>query len=99
MQKSENERVSNLNTLIRSGHVDEATADSRPDVKPRNWANERLAWRIDDFCRAIGLGRTKVYSMIGDGTLRTVVVGGRRLVPHEVAEALLKQGAANDPAA
>ena len=28
----------------------------------------RLAYRIDDFCRAIGLGRTKVYALIADGT-------------------------------
>jgi excisionase family DNA binding protein len=62
-------------------------------------ARDRLAYRVDDFCRAIGLGRTKVYAMIGDGTLRTVVVGGRRLIPREAAEALLKQGSSNDRAA
>jgi len=55
--------------------------------------DERLAYRVDDFCRAIGLGRTKVYELISAGLLRTVVIGGRRLIPREAAEALLKNGA------
>jgi excisionase family DNA binding protein len=55
--------------------------------------DERLAYRVNDFCRAVGLGRTKVYALIANGELKTVVVGGRRLVPREAAEALLKSGA------
>jgi excisionase family DNA binding protein len=61
------------------------------ETKPLDQSDGRLAYRIDDFCRAIGLGRTKVYALIADGTLRTVVVGGRRLVPRDAAEALLNQ--------
>jgi excisionase family DNA binding protein len=61
--------------------------------------DERLAYRVDDFCRAIGLGRTKVYELIGEGVLRTVIVGGRRLIPREAAEALLKQGTPDNRAA
>jgi excisionase family DNA binding protein len=57
------------------------------------------AYRINDFCRAFGLGRTKVYELIADGTLHTVLVGGRRLVPRDAGEALLKQGAPSGRAA
>jgi excisionase family DNA binding protein len=99
MQHVNNERVSNMDALMKLGHVDQATTDPRSEAKPRDWLNERLAWRIDDFCRAIGLGRTKVYAMIKDGSLHTVVVGGRRLVPRESAEALLKQAATGNQAA
>ena len=56
------------------------------DVQPR-------AYRINDFCSAFGLGRTKVYELIGSGKLRTVLVGGRRLIPAEAAEALLQADA------
>ena len=52
---------------------------------------ERRAYRINDFCRAFGLGRTKVYELIGSGKLKTVTIGGRRLVPCDAAEALLNQ--------
>jgi excisionase family DNA binding protein len=52
---------------------------------------ERRAYRINDFCRAFGLGRTKVYELIGSGKLKTVTIGGRRLVPSDAAEALLNQ--------
>jgi hypothetical protein len=54
---------------------------------------------LDDFCHAFGLGRTKTYELINTGVLKTVVVGGRRLIPRESAEALLKQGAADNQAA
>jgi excisionase family DNA binding protein len=78
-----------------SGSPTKLPVDVAPPTKLLDRADDRLAYRIDDFCRAIGLGRTKVYAMIADGTLRTVVIGGRRLVPREAAEALLKQGAAS----
>ena len=61
--------------------------------------DERRAYRINDFCRAFGLGRTKAYELIGSGKLRTVTVGGRRLVPRDAAEALLSQDAPNGQAA
>jgi excisionase family DNA binding protein len=50
---------------------------------------QKRAYRIDEFCTAYGLGRTKVYELIKCGRLRTVLVGGRRLVPVEAGEALL----------
>jgi excisionase family DNA binding protein len=62
-------------------------------------SDERLAYRVDDFCHAFGLGRTKTYELINAGVLKTVVVGGRRLIPREAAEALLKQGATGNQAA
>ncbi len=53
--------------------------------------DEKRAFRIDEFCATYGLGRTKTYDLIKAGKLRTVLVGGRRLVPKDAAEALLAQ--------
>jgi excisionase family DNA binding protein len=61
--------------------------------------DERLAYRIDDFCHVFGIGRTKTYQLINAGILKAVVVGGRRLIPREAAEALLKHGAPDNQAA
>jgi excisionase family DNA binding protein len=60
---------------------------------------ELRAYRINDFCRAYGFSRTTVYKLIAAGTLRTVLVGGRRLVPRDAAEALLSDGAPSGRAA
>jgi len=54
---------------------------------------ERRAYRVNDFCRAFGLGRSKVYELIKSGCLKTVLVGGRRLIPRESAEALFQASA------
>ncbi|WP_461355182.1 helix-turn-helix domain-containing protein [Bradyrhizobium sp. USDA 4454] len=41
---------------------------------------ERLSCTIDEACEVTGLGRTKVYELIGSGELVTTTVGRRRLV-------------------
>lgn len=40
----------------------------------------RLSCTIAEACEATGLGRTKLYELIGDGHLATTTVGRRRLV-------------------
>jgi excisionase family DNA binding protein len=79
-----------LETVLKQGRF--KMADKQPDVELR-------AYRINDFCRAYGFSRTTVYKLIAAGTLRTVLVGGRRLVPRDAAEALLSQGATDGKAA
>jgi excisionase family DNA binding protein len=48
---------------------------------------QRLTCTIPEACEATGLGRTKLYDLIGEGLLDTVTVGRRRLV---VVRSLLK---------
>jgi len=41
---------------------------------------QRLTCTIDEACQATGLGRTKLYELIGAGYLKTTTIGRRRLV-------------------
>ena len=41
---------------------------------------EPLTVTIDGTKKALGIGTTKIYELIGDGKLRTVKVGRRTLV-------------------
>jgi hypothetical protein len=41
---------------------------------------ERVACTIPDACAATGLGRTKLYQLIGEGSICTTTIGRRRLV-------------------
>lgn len=43
---------------------------------------------INEALRVSGLGRTKLYELIGSGTLKTITVGRRRLVVYASLEAL-----------
>jgi excisionase family DNA binding protein len=52
-----------------------------------------ISTTVDDACRITGLGRTKIYELISDGTLKTVRLGRRRLVIFESLEALLGDAA------
>jgi excisionase family DNA binding protein len=62
------------------------TAEKLSHISAR--LEEKRAFRINEFCAAYGLGRTKTYDLIKSGKLRTVLVGGRRLVHRDDAEAL-----------
>jgi len=42
----------------------------------------KLAFRIDEAVFAVGISRSGIYRAINDGRLRTVKIGGRRLIPH-----------------
>jgi len=41
---------------------------------------QKLTCTINEACEMTGLGRTKLYELIGDGHLTTTTVGRRRLV-------------------
>ena len=45
-----------------------------------------------NFCQAVGLGKTKFYELLRDGKIKTVVIGGRRLVPADEAQRLIREG-------
>lgn len=49
----------------------------------------KLAWQVNEFCQAIGIGRSTFYKMVARGEIETVIFGGRRLVPEPVASRLL----------
>lgn len=44
---------------------------------------EQLAVSISDMARALGMGRTSIYAMIGDGRLEAFKLGRRKLVRVE----------------
>jgi len=67
-------------------------AQSLPIVHIR--PDEKRAFRIGEFCAIYGIGRTTVYHLIKSGKLRSVLIGGRRLIPRDAAEALLAQSEA-----
>jgi excisionase family DNA binding protein len=50
----------------------------------------RRALTLHDFCDFYSTGRSTAYSMIRSGKLPSIRVGGRRLIPVDAAEALLK---------
>ena len=50
-----------------------------------------LTLRIEDACRAIGLGKTRLYSLIKEGKIRPVKIGGRTLIPRTELERLVAE--------
>jgi hypothetical protein len=52
--------------------------------------SERQAWTVGEFCDAFRISRSNLYKMISDDVLRTVVIGGRRLIPVSEGRRLLE---------
>jgi excisionase family DNA binding protein len=72
-------------------HQVKATPLNAADTAPAQHVNgeARLAYGVEEFARLIGLGRTSVFELIRQGKLKTVMVGGRRLIPVEAGRLLL----------
>ena len=50
---------------------------------------QRLTCTVAQACEVTGLGRTKIYELIGDGRVTTTTVGRRRLIIVQSLLALL----------
>jgi excisionase family DNA binding protein len=60
---------------------------------------EKLLLRPEEVAEIIGVGRTKVYELMGSGLLRSVKIGGSRRVPRvAVDEFIAELVALNDEA-
>ena len=71
-----NDRLVTAMTELVAALRDEIATELRPiERKP-----DRLL-SIEQAARALGIGRTALYSEIGAGRIRSVKVGRRRLVP------------------
>ena len=53
---------------------------------------ERLAYRIDEAAERIGVNRGTLYRWIATGKLKTVKIGGVRLVSARILQALIEKG-------
>jgi len=54
--------------------------------------SEPLAYQVDQFCEIIGIGRTALYKLIKQGKIKTITIGGRRLIPRSEALRLVQEG-------
>jgi excisionase family DNA binding protein len=62
----------------------------RPESGARIPFTERLTCTVAEACEATGLGRTKLYELIGDGRIDTATIGRRRLVKVRSLRRLLE---------
>ena len=52
-------------------------------------AMEQLAYSINDTAKALSLGRTSIYALIGDGRLEAFKLGRRTLVKADSIRRLI----------
>lgn len=57
--------------------------------KPPAAPVSRAAYSVEEAAQALGIGRTYAFQLIKDGSLETVRLGRRRLVPVSAVEGLL----------
>jgi excisionase family DNA binding protein len=59
---------------------------------PSDSNTPKLAYSINEACKASSLGRTTIYAHIGAKRLQALRVGGRTVIPAESLIALLSVG-------
>ena len=70
------------------------SAPKAPELRTMPF-DQRLTCTIDDACEVTGLGRTKLYELIGTGRIVTTTIGRRRLVVVRSLLALLDANMSN----
>lgn len=66
-------------------------SEGEPVMPPQ--AIEKISYGIDEAVKASGLGRTFLYERIATGKLRSIKVGGRRLIMQADLVEFLKSSA------
>jgi hypothetical protein len=61
----------------------------KPQYNPAD-SGPPLAYRIDEFVRLSGMGRTSVYMAMRSGALPAIKIGCRTLIPAEGAREFLR---------
>lgn len=54
----------------------------------------RKTYKINEVAQSLGLSRTTIYKLIGQGKLRRIKIGATTLIAAESVDDLLKQNAA-----
>jgi excisionase family DNA binding protein len=52
---------------------------------------ERVSCTVSEACTATGIGRSKLYQLIGDGRIQSMLVGRRRLILVRSLLSLIQQ--------
>lgn len=52
----------------------------------------KLAFTIAEACHAVGIGRSKLYELIGQGRVETRKIGSRTIIPAESLRDLVAGG-------
>jgi excisionase family DNA binding protein len=83
-----------LSSMRRSPpQINNALADASKLLEPNSISfAQRLTCTVAETCEVTGLGRTKVYELIGNGLLTTTTIGRRRLVLVRSLLSLIEAG-------
>lgn len=60
-----------------------------------NHESPKLAFTIAEACHAVGIGRSKIYELIGQGRLETRKIGSRTIIPADSLRKLVAHGDGN----
>ena len=52
---------------------------------------ERLLYTVEEVAKALGIGRTKLYELIGNGQLASVRIGQARRIPAGALHAFVEK--------
>lgn len=55
---------------------------------------DRKAYKLNEVAQTLGLGRTTIYKLIGQGELQKIKLGATTLISAESLDALLQRHAA-----
>lgn len=74
--------------------LSERNANGRMEVMSKAESTDRAGWSVDDWKKSTGLGRTKVFQLIGEREIEVAKVGRRTIILTTPAEFLRRHARA-----
>ena len=65
---------------------------SRSNAKPSDGDTRPLLVTVDKACLLLSIGRTRLYELLGDRKLESILIGRRRLIKFSSIEHLISGG-------
>lgn len=59
------------------------------DTRGMGAARVKLAYRVNEACEVVGIGRSKLYELVESGEVETFKIGTRTLIRRDVLERLI----------
>ena len=69
--------------------VEEADCDTQAARRLNGALAEKELWRVEEFCRAFGIGKTRAFEMLKRGDVEGVMVGASRRITRSSIETWL----------
>lgn len=80
--------------MVNGTQTKQGTGSLREPITRKNSEMQRMTFKINEVAELLGISRTTIYKLIGQGELQRIKVGATTLIAATSVDSLLERNAA-----